>query len=296
MIYQKCALCQKSNYRILYKKNFHSRHLNEKIFSARRLPDRIHFQIVKCKKCGLAYSNPIIEYSKLEKLYKKSFIDYDEHIENLKQTYGTYIRALAKYRIKKNSFLEIGCGNGFMLEEAKRQGFKKVYGVEPGKKSVEKAPVSIRKNIKVSILKKGIFKEDFFDVICCFQTFDHVPNPNEFLKECHRILKKGGLILFLHHDVESFSARVLKERSPIIDIEHTYLYSKQTMSQMLKKHNFEVLEVKSASNIHNLGYWLRLFPLPNLFKLFSLRLLKFFQLDQIKIKINPGNIVAVGRK
>ncbi len=296
MIYQKCALCNKSNYRILYKKNFNESHFNEKIFSARRLPDRIHYQIVKCKKCSLVYSTPVIEYKKLEKLYKKSFLDYDEHLENLKNTYGFYLKSLEKLHVKKGALLEIGCGNGFFLEEAKKQGYKNVYGVEPGKKSVEKAKQNIRKNIKVSILKKSLFKRNAFDVICCFQTFDHVPNPNEFLEVCHKILKKGGLLLFLHHDIESFSARLLKERSPIIDIEHMYLYSKNTMSEILRKNRFEVLGVGSAFNIHNLGYWLRLFPVPNVIKLFSLRLLRFIHMDQIKIRINPGNIVILGRK
>lgn len=296
MIHQKCAICEKDSYTVLYKANFDIGKLDEKTFSARRLPDRVHFQIVRCKTCGLLYSTPVLEYEKLENLYKKSFVDYDEHIDNLKKTYGYYLKQLETYGVKKETLLEIGCGNGFFLEEALSQGYKEVYGVEPGRKSAEKAPSHIKKNIAVEMFKSGLFKKNFFDVVCCFQTLDHLPDPNSVLKECFSLLKKGGYVLFLNHDAGSFGARLLGERSPIIDIEHTYLYDKKTMRMIFEKHGFTVSHVENSFNIHHLGYWVRLFPLPNSLKIFLIKILRFFRLDRIKIKIYPGNIVLVGKK
>jgi SAM-dependent methyltransferase len=299
MITQLCAICEKNNYQILYPENFEIKKINERVFSARRLPDKIHYRIVKCRKCGLVYSNPILEYEKIEGLYKKSFTSYDEHIENLKLTYGFYLKELKKYIVGNRhvcSLLEIGCGNGFFLEEALNQGYKNVWGVEPGKKSVDKAKKIVKKNIIVDIFRPGLFKKNFFDVVCCFQTFDHIPDPNGFLKECYSVLKKRGLVLFLNHDASSISAKIMGERSPIIDIEHTYLFDKKTMEKMFKKHNFKVIEIKDATNIHHLSHWLDLFPLSKSVKLILLNILKALHLDKIKIKLNPGNIVLVAIK
>ena len=256
MINQTCAICEKNNYTILYPENFNLEQINSRIFSARRLPDRIHYQIVKCKKCDLVYSTPILEYDKIEKLYKKSFTSYNEHLENLKETYGFYLKELSRHprpaspieadrrswdrgssldsRLRGNNkpkLLEIGCGNGFFLEEAIRQGYE-VYGVEPGKPSIEKAKPSIRKNIINDIFRSGQFKKNFFTVICCFQTFDHMPNPDETLVESYKLLKKGGLMLFFNHDIGAWQNRWLGEKSPVIDIEHTYLYDKKTMHKI----------------------------------------------------------------
>ena len=313
MITQTCAICEKSNYQILYPENFDINKINSRIFSARRLPDRLHYQIVKCNNCGLIYSTPILEYEKIEKLYKKSFTMYDEHLENLKETYGYYLRKLTKFMVRhprsnrgssldsrlrgndKPKLLEIGCGNGFFLEEAQRQGYE-VYGVEPGKKSVEKAKLEIKKNIIVDTFKPGQFKKNFFDVICCFQTFDHVPNPNDLLKECFKVLKKGGLMLFLNHDAGALTNRLMGEKSPIIDIEHTYIYDKNTMRKIFEKHRFKILEIKSAFNIHHLSYWLHLFPIPNFLKLPLINLLNITGLGKIKIKLNPGNLVLYANK
>lgn len=296
MIRQKCALCEKDDFRILYKANFDIKQIDEKIFSARRLPDRLHYRIVQCRKCGVVYSNPILEHTILEKLYKKSVLDYGEHIANLQKTYGFYLRKLEKFGIRKNRILEIGCGNGFFLEEAHTQGYKEVYGVEPSMQAVSKASSYIKKRIKIDIFRHGLYERQFFDVICCFQTLDHLPDPNAVLRECFYVLKKGGLVLFLNHDVESFSARLLKNRSPIIDIEHTYLFSKKTMRQLFEKHGFQVLAVENSFNFHNISYWVRLFPFPNWLKLWLIDMIKMLKLDTLPLKLYPGNLVLFGRK
>src|SRR3989344_7177903 len=338
MINQKCAICEKNNFEILYKENFDIKKINSRVFSARRLPDRIHYQMVRCKNCDLVYSTPILEYEKLEKLYAKSFTAYDEHLENLKETYGYYLKELDKLRNSKletlnpkqyqnsndrntkrfenlklknsNLFrisdlefsisnklklLEIGCGNGFFLEEAKREGYD-VYGVEPGKPSVEKARSDIKKNIKNDIFKPKMFKKNSFDVICCFQTFDNIPNPNDILAECHKVLRKGGLMLFFNHDVGAWQNQLMGEKSPIIDIEHTYLFDKNTMRQIFEKHKFKVLEVKSSFNIHHLSYWLHLFPIPHFLKIPLIKLLDKTGIGRIKLKFNPGNLVLFAKK
>lgn len=329
MITQLCAICGKNNFTILYPENFAIKKINSRIFSARRLPDRIHYRMVRCKNCDLVYSTPILEFNKIEKLYKKSFTAYDEHLENLKETYGYYLSTLNKdnnfigggrdrdpanaqnlsglppvrafagkdrpTESKKLKLLEIGCGNGFFLEEAEKQGYE-IYGVEPGKPSVDKAKPEIKKNIINDIFKSGQFRKNFFDVICCFQTFDHVPNPNELLAECKKVLKIGGLMLFFNHDIGAWQNKLMAEKSPVIDIEHTYLYDKTTMRKIFAKHKFKVLAVKSSFNIHHLSYWLQLFPIPNFLKLPLLNFLNITGLGKIKLKLNPGNLVLYARK
>ena len=58
-------------------------------------------------------------------------VDYDDEVDNLKLTYGRiYYRALTNMAPKKNSLLEIGCGNGFFLEEALKGGYASVCGVK----------------------------------------------------------------------------------------------------------------------------------------------------------------------
>lgn len=292
-----CAICEKKgNYSVLYKANFDYSDLNRKIFSARRNPDHIHYQLVKCKNCGLVYSNPIAQEDKLNDLYVKSEFTYDPQVANLNETYGYYLQKAESYLPSKERILDIGCGNGFFLEKALSLGFEEVYGVEPSTDSIKKAIPEIRKNIKNDIFKKGLFKKNVFDVVCFFQTLDHIPNPMSFLKEVYHILKPGGLALAFNHDIGSFSARLLGESCPMVDVEHTYLYDKKTIKKIFEKNDFEVLEVGSSFNIHSLGYWVAMFPLPKWIKTFLLNLLKIGDLDEKKLKILAGNLYLIGRK
>ena len=92
------------------------------------------------------------------------------------------------------------------------------------------------------------------------------------------------------------SAKILREASPIIDIEHTYLYNKKTMRKIFAKNGFKVLSVKDAFNIHDLFHWAWLFPLPVGIKKLVLAFLRKTGLGTRKIKMYPGNLVLYAEK
>lgn len=258
-----CPICESdNNYQILYKKNFKLSDLNIEIFSARRLPDKIHYQIVKCNQCGLVRSTPVVDTKYLSQLYKKSLLTYDEEINNLTTSYINSIRPILKKLSKDAKILEIGCGNGFVLKSIYDLGYKNVFGIEPSTDATRKSNSKIKKNIVTDILKPGLFDKKSFDFIFFFQTFDHIPNPNKFLKECNRLLKINGHILAFNHNIDSFSSKLLGEKSPIIDIEHTFLYSFKTIKKIFEKNKFIVNKVYSPKNILSVKHFFWLLPIP----------------------------------
>src|SRR3989338_9806014 len=113
MIDTKCAICgNNKNTKVLYKENFKLDKLNANTFSARRTPDRAHYRLLKCDRCGLIFSNPILSLNKINSLYFKSDFNYDLESEYLKKTYFKYFKKyLLNQDIKSKKVLEIGCGN-----------------------------------------------------------------------------------------------------------------------------------------------------------------------------------------
>lgn len=294
MIKTKCAICGNgADFKILYEKNFDPELIDKRIFSARRIPDRLHYRMVKCNSCGLVRANPILPLSRLERLYEKSEFTYSSQVEDLNETYERYLRKLDDFGAKRGNLVDIGCGNGFFLKRALELGYKKVWGVEPSSDAVAEAPRDMKKQIICDVLRSGLFPSGKFNVICCFQTLDHVPNPNEFLSICHQILKPGGLVLFLNHDVGFWLTKLLGEKSPIIDVEHIYLFDQKTMRKIFEKNNFKVLEIGEAKNTHSLGYWLRLSPLPLSLKKRLLRMKKLFDM---KLTVKAGNLYLIAGK
>jgi SAM-dependent methyltransferase len=293
----RCAICGTVENSVeIYTANFDFEAFNPATFSARRLPDQIHYRIVKCKSCGLLRSDPIAPSELLEQLYIKSDQTYNQEIENLMLTYGHYLAKLDKFVLQKQALLEIGCGSGFFLERALKLGYENVYGVEPSVRAVSKATSSIRSNIKIDIFRPGLFSENTFDVICFFQVFDHLIDPNASLSECYRILKPGGLLLGLNHNSTSLSAKLLGERSPIIDIEHTYLYNPKTMSYIINKNGFHVIKTGAVWNNYSLQYLFQLIPMLGKAKLIILGLLRKTKIGQIRLKAFLGNLYIIARK
>jgi len=293
----RCAICgTEGNATELYPANFDPQALNPAVFSARRLPDRVHYRLVKCKTCGLVRSDPIAGPALLAQLYHESTFTYTDEVADLKRTYGRYLAGLDKYGARKGALLEIGCGNGFFLQQALAQGYRSVRGVEPSRSAVTQAAPEVRDTIVCDLMRPGLFGPAAFDVICLFQVFDHVPDPGALLDAGLAALRPGGLVLSLNHNVAAVSARLLGERSPIVDIEHTYLYNPATMTRLFADHGFRVRKAGSVRNRYSLRYLVRLLPLPARPKQAALGWLQRHALGRLRLSVPLGNLYLVAQK
>lgn len=90
------------------------------------------------------------------------------------------------------SLLDVGCGNGEFLIRAKSAGWK-VKGLDFDPRAVEAAQT---RNLDVQqgdIDSLSAFENEF-DVITLSHVVEHVHQPLDLLKECHRLLKPGGFV------------------------------------------------------------------------------------------------------
>lgn len=299
MIKTRCPICNSlEDYTILYKSSFNDSDINFEVFSARRLPDSIHYQIVKCKNDKLVRSNPICEDISYKNLYKNSKFNYADQVDNLTVSYLNALGRVLPKLSKDARILEVGCGNGFVLSALLDAGYNNLYGIEPSLDAILRADSRIKDRIIADVLRDGIYKRESFDFIFFFQTLDHIQDPNTFLNICNNLLSPGGYILCFNHDIESLSSRFLGEKSPIIDIEHTYLYSKETITKIFTKNNFRTVAVYSPKNIVSFRYLIWLLPIPIKFKLKLLNLkgrAANFLLRQ-RVKLSLGNLCIIGQK
>ncbi|MDB4978591.1 MAG: SAM-dependent methyltransferase [Candidatus Peribacteria bacterium] len=295
-----CILCGTNNYaQKLYESNVRDEDLNERVFSARRLPDRLHGTILRCKKCGLVYASPLIDTATLADLYKTSAYTYSGEETYIKKTYARYLARLAnELNVRKTprTYLDIGCGNGFMLEAAKELGFQEVLGAEPSSHAIAQAADSVRGGIAQGMFSAELIGENRVDALTCFQTVDHITDPVAFVAECLRVLKPGGLALFINHNIGSFTARILGERCPMIDIEHTYLHTPQTMKILFEKEGFSDIRTFAVRNDYPIHYWAHLFPGPKKIKEPLISFLKKNVVGKIVIPLYAGNLGLIAQK
>jgi SAM-dependent methyltransferase len=162
--------------------------------------------------------------------------------------------------------------------------------------AVAKAVPEVHPNVLCDVMHPGLFLPEQFDVICMFQVFDHIADPGALLGECLNVLKPGGLTLCINHDVDAMSARLLKERSPIVDIEHTYLYSRATMARLFERHGFDVLRAGAAVNNYSLYYLVRLAPFSPPLKHRALAWLRGSRVGRLRLAVPLGNLYLIAQK
>ena len=133
--------------------------------------------------------------------YLKVIYDEESH------PYTTYPMELCthlfkKYKMKKGMrLLEPGCGRGEFLLNFKNLGME-VFGLD-----LSEEAQSFSKDIELSICNLECddipYPDNYFDIIYSKSFLEHLRSPDNYLKECYRVLKPGGTLLTLVPDWES---------------------------------------------------------------------------------------------
>lgn len=116
-------------------------------------------------------------------------------------------RALQGYVFHK--VLDAGCGDGEIGRMLKERMRADVYGIDISKKGVA---IARKKGLKpkVADMSKRIpFASNTFDLVISSATIEHVMNPDVFLKEIHRVLRPGGLVLISTPNLSFWLNRLL---------------------------------------------------------------------------------------
>ena len=137
MIKKNCPICSTRDYsQKIYEKKLPI-NLSDANFAGRKDPDGYHYEMLRCSQCSLLYASEIYDEEYSNKLYDESSFDYSDELEGLTKSYSNALKeSLKTLKNDKENFLEIGCGNGFMLKEALNLGFKNIKGIARAKSEI----------------------------------------------------------------------------------------------------------------------------------------------------------------
>ena len=155
------------------------------------------FQMVRCSSCQFIFLNPRPTMDSLLRFYQEYLPEEGPSIESWeKMMRPVFHRAanLLKQYGREGRLLDVGTGFGFFLVEMKKRGWE-AAGVDISQKAMDYARDVLGLTILPGPLEKADFPDNHFHAVTAFYVVEHLSHPMAFFRECHRILKPGGLLL-----------------------------------------------------------------------------------------------------
>lgn len=98
---------------------------------------------------------------------------------------------------KKPKLLDVGCGNGKAMEEFSKHGVV-CFGIDKRVKAS-----TMKWSVDLETQRFHYISDNYFDVVFSKSVIEHVRNTDNIVKETHRVLKPGGIFVFLTPDWKS---------------------------------------------------------------------------------------------
>lgn len=168
---------------------------------------------------------------------KKTFFEKLYHVVKRKAIQNK-LNLLDFFKESKGQLLDIGCGTGDFLAEAKNSGWN-VLGYEPNegaKKLAEEKGVSIIDDTKN-------IKEGTLDIITMWHVLEHVPDLEIQIKELYRLLKPSGILIIAVPNYNSYDAKYYGEFWAAYDVpRHLWHFSQKSIPLLFEPLGFKLQE------------------------------------------------------
>lgn len=222
------------------------------------------FQIEKCADCGMKRMHPQPTDSELGEIYNANYFlgvndtrDHS-HASMLKSnTADQYLNLLESYvqAPLTGRLLEIGCGHGDFLARAAARGLT-VTGVEYSAHAVEIASKKAGNSVRVICgeIAQLAGSGEKFDYIVFADVLEHVRDPRAFLRHVRSLLSDNGVAVAIVPSLDSFSAKLMRNKWVEFKLEHLWYFSKKTLREIFTSEGFGDIKVSPAKKTLSFDY------------------------------------------
>lgn len=114
------------------------------------------------------------------------------------------LRLLRRW-VPRGTLLEVGLGHGAFARRASR--WFDVVGIDLDTEVVRRAVAGTRIAGAAASASELPIRSEAVDVVTCIDVVEHLPDPDRFLAEAHRVLRPGGYLHISTPNPASFGAR-----------------------------------------------------------------------------------------
>lgn len=199
------------------------------------LPRYKDHHLVECQNCHFIFSQDIPTREELNTYYNDNYDRTSYFSPITEKRYEELLDSWEPFR-KNNTILDVGCGNGFFLEVAKKKGWN-VQGIEISSNAGE---VCKAKGIEVFEGTIREFEKDVqYDIVVSIEVIEHLSYPHLFAKKISELIRPGGLLYITTPNFNSLLRYRLKERYDVIDYpNHLGYFTHKTLNRLLSDNHF----------------------------------------------------------
>lgn len=205
--------------------------------------------LLRCGECDFVSADVSPTDADLRALYGDGYFrggeyaDYPADKRCIQRNFMARLRTLKRFagRERHRRLLEIGCAYGYFLELAQRE-FERVQGIDltgPG-------TTFARDQLGLDALSGDFLEHDFdadrFDVVCMWDTIEHLRDPHLYLQKVAAHTSPGALLALTTGDIDSVNARVRRGGWRLIHPPtHLHYFSRATLGRLLDRHGFDIV-------------------------------------------------------
>lgn len=199
------------------------------------------FKVKMCNSCGMCFLAPRLREDVMLKHYAHDqyfsgrthgYADYAVQEPSLRRTFRRLLQTLVQHIGTGGALLEIGCGYGYLLDEACPY-FRHRVGTDFSSEAV-----SMAKRKADDVYQGGVDavpNTEVFDCVIATHVIEHVYQPHEFIKSLLKHLRPGGYLLIAAPDMGSFWRKLMGSRWPSFKLpEHVHYFTRSTLVRLLE--------------------------------------------------------------
>lgn len=221
--------------------------------------DFIDNEIYICNVCKVQFMNPQYTDEYLSNYYSTYTKEEPKWDEPLSYGHNFYLELIEKYITRKGTLLDIGCGKGHLLMQAKKRGWD-CFGYEVDCDTVDYFSKKLDVKMFCGEFEKINWHTNSFDVISMHHVFEHLKNPLTYLNIINSLLVKEGILFIVLPNIRSLSA-IFKFRLEKLKIRkkniakyydtshHLFYYQPETLSNLLIKHGYKILHLRNGHKV-----------------------------------------------
>lgn len=214
-------------------------------------------RVVRCAQCGFYYVDPMPFWSNgaLQTLYSEEYFGEESqwwHRQRTEVDPRRRLDAIAREREGATPrLLDIGCGQGYVLEHALRRGWD-VWGLEPSRTWAQQTATRLGVKVWAQRVEEADLPASACDIVFSDSVIEHLAEPMAMMELTRRVLKPGGIAYFVTPNADAlvnYFRGVLfrlvgSRRSPYIEPlcspYHVVGFTPHSLSVLTERAGFEV--------------------------------------------------------